>query len=94
MGAELPVRIDLFDDEIDTLRTFDPGPTGRRADQRVIILPGESFPSMMPPSRGFATSGCPFNVDMRRCSIYQDVSATSRPMVSSTTVFFTVWLPS
>ena len=24
MGAELPVRIDLFDEEIDTLRTFDP----------------------------------------------------------------------
>ncbi len=44
-GADLPLRIDLFDDEIDTLRQFDPqtqlsGPT----QARFSLLPAFEFP--------------------------------------------------
>ena len=44
-GAEFPLRIDLFDDEIDTLRQFDPqtqlsGPT----QDRFSLLPAFEFP--------------------------------------------------
>lgn len=45
MGSELPIRIDLLDDEIDSIRTFDPD-TQRsleRMDQ-VRLLPAHEFP--------------------------------------------------
>ncbi len=46
MGAEEPVRIDFFDDEIDTLRPFDPD-TQRSKDkvQEVRLLPAREFPT-------------------------------------------------
>ncbi|NHI01934.1 transcription-repair coupling factor [Oceanimonas sp. MB9] len=46
MGAEEPVRIDFFDDEIDTLRPFDPD-TQRSRDkvQEVRLLPAREFPT-------------------------------------------------
>ena len=45
MGAPLPVRIDLLDDEIDTLRTFDPD-SQRTVEriQRLSLLPAKEFP--------------------------------------------------
>ncbi|MEH6472870.1 MAG: transcription-repair coupling factor, partial [Halopseudomonas sp.] len=45
MGSELPYRIDLFDDEIDTLRTFDPE-NQRSMDQvdSIHLLPAREFP--------------------------------------------------
>ena len=45
MGSELPLRIDLFDDEIDTIRTFDPE-SQRSIDKvdRVRLLPAKEFP--------------------------------------------------
>ena len=45
MGSELPYRIDLFDDEIDTLRTFDPE-TQRTVDkvEQLKLLPAREFP--------------------------------------------------
>ncbi|MBM7454953.1 transcription-repair coupling factor (superfamily II helicase) [Oceanisphaera litoralis] len=46
MGASEPVRIDFFDDEIDTLRPFDPD-TQRSRDQvkQVRLLPAREFPT-------------------------------------------------
>ncbi|OXY82399.1 transcription-repair coupling factor [Oceanimonas doudoroffii] len=46
MGAEEPVRIDFFDDEIDTLRPFDPD-TQRSRDKvkEVRLLPAREFPT-------------------------------------------------
>ncbi len=45
MGSKLPYRIDLFDDEIDTLRTFDPE-TQRSIDNinEIDLLPAREFP--------------------------------------------------
>ncbi|MFP2769299.1 transcription-repair coupling factor [Oceanisphaera sp. KMM 10153] len=46
MGASEPVRIDFFDDEIDTLRPFDPD-TQRSRDKvkQVRLLPAREFPT-------------------------------------------------
>ena len=45
MGSELPYRIDLFDDEIETLRTFD-AETQRSIDkvESIRLLPAREFP--------------------------------------------------
>ncbi len=45
MGSEAPYRIDLFDDEIETLRTFDP--ESQRSNDKVDsirLLPAREFP--------------------------------------------------
>ncbi len=46
-----PVRIEFFDDEIDSIRAFDPATqrTTARLDQAVITPARESLPEMMPP---------------------------------------------
>ncbi len=45
MGATLPLRIDLFDDEIDSIRTFDPDTQrGLYPIDRVELLPGREMP--------------------------------------------------
>ena len=46
MGAEAPYRLDLFDDEIDTIRTFDPE-TQRSLERldTVELLPAHEFPT-------------------------------------------------
>ena len=81
MGAEHPVRIDLFDDEIDTLRTFDPDTQrtiGRIESLR--LLPAKEFPFDEDAVAAFRTNWHnTFNVDVRRCSIYQDVSSYISP---------------
>lgn len=45
MGSDVPYRVDLFDDEIDSIRTFDPD-SQRSQDlvQHVHLLPGREFP--------------------------------------------------
>ncbi|VDY33738.1 Transcription-repair-coupling factor [Morganella morganii] len=45
MGSELPFRIDFFDDEIDSLRTFDVD-TQRTLDEvnAINLLPAHEFP--------------------------------------------------
>jgi transcription-repair coupling factor (superfamily II helicase) len=45
MGSELPVRIELFDNEIESLRFFDPE-TQRSLDavQNIQLLPATEYP--------------------------------------------------
>ena len=45
MGSDLPYRIDLFDEQVDSIRTFDPE-TQRSLDsvQRIRLLPAREFP--------------------------------------------------
>jgi transcription-repair coupling factor (superfamily II helicase) len=77
MGSELPVRLDLFDDEIDTLRTFDPD-TQRTINKidRLDLLPAKEFPFNDAAIARFRDQWHnTFNVDVRRCSVYQDVSS-------------------
>ena len=76
MGSKLPYRIDLFDNEIETLRTFDPE-TQRSISkvEEIKLLPAMEFPLNEDSIRDFRTNFHElFNVDPRQCSIYQDVS--------------------
>ena len=77
MGSELPLRIDLYDDEIDSLRTFDPD-TQRTVDRidAVRILPAKEIPLDTEGIGRFRERWHhTFDVDVRRCQVYQDVSA-------------------
>ena len=81
MGSDLPVRIDLLDDEIDTLRTFDPE-TQRTVEQikALNLLPAKEFPFDDAAIARFRDRWhTTFNVDVRRCSVYQDVSSYIAP---------------
>lgn len=75
MGSDTPYRIDLFDDEIETLRTFDPE-TQRSVDkvESIRLLPAREFPlekKAVTDFRGRFRER--FDVDFRRCPIYQDL---------------------
>lgn len=81
MGSETPYRIDLFDDEIETLRTFDPE-TQRSVDkvESIRLLPAREFPlekKAVTDFRGRFRER--FDVDFRRCPIYQDLSTGITP---------------
>ena len=81
MGAPLPVRIDLFDDEIDTLRTFDPD-SQRTVEriERLDLLPAKEFPFDDAAVARFREQWHDlFQVDVRQCSVYQDVSSYIAP---------------
>ncbi|HCP05357.1 MAG TPA: transcription-repair coupling factor, partial [Pseudomonas sp.] len=76
MGSALPYRIDLLDDEIETLRTFDPE-TQRSIDKvdRIHLLPAKEFPLDKSALTGFrARFRERFEVDHRRCPLYMDLS--------------------
>ncbi len=81
MGSALPYRIDLFDDEIETLRTFDP--ENQRSIEKVDsvrLLPAREFPLKKESVTGFrARFRERFDVDFRRCPIYQDLSTGITP---------------
>ncbi len=81
MGSKQPLRIDLFDDEIETLRTFDPE-TQRSVDKvdSIKLLPAREFPlekKAVTDFRGRFRER--FDVDFRRCPIYQDLSTGITP---------------
>lgn len=76
MGTPLPFRVDLFDDEIDTLRTFDPE-TQRSIEQveQIRLLPAREIPLTTEGIARFKESWRNlFDVDHRRCPIFQDIS--------------------
>lgn len=76
MGSELPYRIDLFDDEIDSIRTFLPE-TQRSLEkvEKIELLPAKEFPLTDEAIEYFRQqwrsqfSGNPLN-----CSVYQDIT--------------------
>ncbi|ART61841.1 transcription-repair coupling factor [Kushneria marisflavi] len=74
VGSEHPLRIDLFDDEIDTLRYFDPD-TQRSSErtERIELLPAHEYPLTQDAiarfREGFETL---FDVDPRHCPLYLD----------------------
>ncbi|UQY35288.1 transcription-repair coupling factor [Pseudomonas fulva] len=81
MGSKQPFRIDLFDDEIETLRTFEPE-TQRSIDkvESIKLLPAREFPlekKAVTDFRGRFRER--FDVDFRRCPIYQDLSTGITP---------------
>lgn len=81
MGSELPFRIDLLDDEIDSLRTFDTE-TQRTLDQvdSIRLLPGREFPLTDEAIKRFRERWHgQFDTDHRRCPVYQDVTQGIAP---------------
>ena len=76
MGSKFPYRIDLFDDEIETLRNFDP--ETQRSDKRfdhINLLPAHEYPLDKAGINTFKDHWhSQFNVDPRECPVYQDVS--------------------
>lgn len=77
MGAEHPYRIDLFDDEVEQLRIFNPD--NQRTIEKVDcveVLPAKEFPLDRDAIARFRNRWHEtFNVDVRQCPVYQDVSA-------------------
>ncbi|MDH7945110.1 transcription-repair coupling factor [Pseudohongiella sp. SYSU M77423] len=76
MGSKHPYRIDLFDDEIESLRVFDPE-TQLSLDKvdDVRVLPGKEFPLNEAGRTQFRKRFREtFDVDTRNCSLYQDIS--------------------
>jgi transcription-repair coupling factor (superfamily II helicase) len=76
MGAEVPFRVDLFDDQIESIRTFDPD-TQRSVDQveRIRLLPAREFPADETAITRFRQAfRAQFEGDPQRSPIYRDVS--------------------
>ena len=76
MGAEQPFRIELFDDEVESLRLFDPD-TQRSSEtvSNITLLPAAEFPLGSDGISHFRTAFRDrFDVDHRHCTLYQDVS--------------------
>lgn len=76
MGSSFPYRIDLLDEEIETLRIFDP--ESQRSDkqvQKIKLLPAREYPL---DAHGISTFRKKFHelfdIDLRQCPLYQDVS--------------------
>ena len=81
MGQDLPFRIDLFDDEIETLRTFDPDTqrTLNKVDQ-IRILPAREFPLSTSAIRLFKNRWFDFfEHNPNDCPLYTDVTQGIAP---------------
>jgi transcription-repair coupling factor (superfamily II helicase) len=77
MGSKLPYRIDLLDDEVDSLRTFDPE-SQRTIDKvsSINLLPAREFPLDGSAIRRFQSNWYDaFTVDNDACPVYAEVSA-------------------
>lgn len=74
MGMDEPIRIDLFDDEIDTLRHFDPG-SQRSTDKidGIELLPAHEYSLSRSAIACFREQfETLFDVDPRQCPLYND----------------------
>ncbi len=81
MGSDTPYRIELFDDEVDSIRSFDPE-TQRSRDkvEAVELLPAREFPLTDDATRAFRHRLRErFPIDVRRCPIYQDMKQGVTP---------------
>ncbi|MBC7656420.1 MAG: transcription-repair coupling factor, partial [Frankiaceae bacterium] len=81
MGSDVPYRIELFDDVIDTLRSFDPDT--QRSDHpvdSVKLLPAREFPLDLASTRRVREKLSErFDFDPRRCPLYQDLKEGGTP---------------
>ena len=81
MGAPEPFRIELLDDEIESIRGFDPD-TQRSLEkfERIELLPGREVPlGDAPVARALETLRSRFDIDTRRSALVQDLKAGSAP---------------
>src|SRR5690554_3466487 len=81
MGEAAPFRVELLDDEIDTIRVFDPE-SQRSLDrvEAVQLMPGREVP-LDETSRGRALDALRerFDIDSRRSALFQDLKAGAAP---------------
>ncbi len=80
-GSPAPFRIELLDDEIDTLRRFDPE-TQRSsgAVDKIELLPAREFPFEEDDQRRVREAIRErFDLDVRRSALYQDLKAGNAP---------------
>lgn len=81
MGADSPFRVELLDDEIDTIRAFDPE-SQRSLDKidAVRLLPGREVPlDDASLKRALDALRERFDLDTRRSALYQDLKAGLAP---------------
>jgi len=81
MGADAPLRIELLDDEIDSIRRFDPE-TQRSLErtEAVRMLPGRELPmDEASIARVLEALRERFDLDTRRSALYQDLKAGIAP---------------
>ncbi|MDE1963774.1 MAG: transcription-repair coupling factor [Xanthomonadaceae bacterium] len=81
MGAAEPYRIELFDDEIESIRSFDPETQrSQQPVEKVELLPGREFPLTEGAAKDFRTRLRErFPIDIRRCPLYQDMKEGVTP---------------
>nr|MBP7371135.1 transcription-repair coupling factor [Arenimonas sp.] len=80
-GSKMPLRIELMDDEIDSLRMFDPDTQRSEASQSHFkLLPAREFP-LDTPSCKFAREQLleRFDIDPRTCGLYADLKEGVAP---------------
>ena len=80
-GRKLPLRIDLFDEEIDSLREFDPESQRSTAElQRFEMLPAREYPCDDDSFDNFRQAfRYRFAVDTRNVTLYQDLRQGIHP---------------
>jgi len=81
MGAALPYRLDLFGDEIESIRTFDPdNQRSLYPIERVRLLPGREFPCDEAARTAFRGRWRErFEGDPSRSTIYRDIGSGIMP---------------
>ena len=81
MGTAEPYRIELFDDEVESIRSFD-SETQRSQQQveKIELLPAREFPLTEEAAKDFRSHLRErFPIDIRRCPLYQDMKEGVTP---------------
>jgi transcription-repair coupling factor (superfamily II helicase) len=80
-GSSTPYRLDLFDEEIDSIRGFDPeSQRSTSRVERIELLPAREYPCDEPAIEDFRRAfRLRFDVDMRRVTLYQDLRTGIHP---------------
>ena len=75
MGEKNPFRIDLLDDEIESLRLFDPeSQRSKEKVNRLLLLPAKEFATDSEATNRFLNNWHDhFDQDPNRCSVYKDI---------------------
>lgn len=81
MGAQYPCRLDLFDDEVESIRLFDPdSQLTLEKVEKIDILPGREFPLSPDAIRDFRNRWYQhFDSDPRQSPVYESVSRGFSP---------------
>ena len=81
MGSKTPYRIDLFDDEIESIRSFDPETQlSQDTVERVRLLPAREFPLTQEAITRFRQAyRAEFEGDPARSAIYKDITEGIAP---------------